>query len=484
MSTETVPLTSAVDSADHSTLDVKADVEMTPSASVEISRMFNLAWPVFLAYQLETLPGPICVALVGHIQGNNTSVLVDAAYLSATMTNITALAIGFGLASAMDTLCSQAFGAGKMDKLGVYLQSGVLVLGACLLPVFYMSWEAESIMLFFGQDPEISKYAGEFSRVTVWGIPFLFVYELIKKLQQSQNIVLPMMYVAAIGVVVNLLTGYYFTYHTSWGFLGAAAGRVCGNIALPLSIVIYFYFDHKTTSTWWNGFQWREAADHVWLFLSLGIPSMMMLAVSWWAFCTLGFLAGLLPNNIEAVSVNAVLGQLLTLNFMIYLGISVSSNVLIGNALGANQPLRAQLITRLALYGGYASAVFMGTIFMIFRHTIPIFFVSDAATIENVANAMFVMIPLGVFDGLNGICEGIFKGMGRQTVAAVINILSYYAFGLPMAYLVGFAWKYGLEGVWLGFSSGTTLCFFVFITMIHFTNWPELARLAQERVQM
>ncbi|RHY31876.1 hypothetical protein DYB32_003075 [Aphanomyces invadans] len=371
-----------------------------------------------------------------------------------------------------------------MDKLGIYFLSGVIVLGVCLIPLSLMSWYAEPILLLLGQDPAISMYAGQFSRVTIVGIPFLFVYELIKKLQQSQNIVLPMMYVACVGVIVNLITGFYFTYYTSWGFLGAAIGRVCGSIALPVCIVGYFRYDHETTSTWWNGFQWREAFSHVWLFLSLGVPSMTMLAVSWWAFCTLGILAGLLPNKVEAVSVNAVLGQLLTLNFMIYLGISVASNVLIGNALGANQPQRAKLITRLGLYGGFLSAALMGTIFLLGRHVIPVFFVSDPLTIEQVAAAMFVMVPLGVFDGLNGICEGIFKGMGLQTIAAVVNILSYYAFGLPMAYFVGFTCGYNLEGVWLGFSLGTTLCFSVFMAMIHFTDWPALAKLAQERVRI
>ncbi|RLO12540.1 hypothetical protein DYB28_014327, partial [Aphanomyces astaci] len=159
MSNESQPLNAAAEtSVDHSTLDMKAETEMTPCMRKEISRMFHLAWPVvrFLAYQLETLPGPICVALVGHLQGDDVSVLVDAAYMSATVTNVTALAIGFGLASAMDTLCSQAYGAGKMDKLGIYFQSGLIVLGVALVPISLLSWHAESVLLFFGQDPAIS----------------------------------------------------------------------------------------------------------------------------------------------------------------------------------------------------------------------------------------------------------------------------------------------------------------------------------------
>ncbi|RHY93144.1 hypothetical protein DYB31_016339, partial [Aphanomyces astaci] len=73
---------------------------------------------------------------------------------------------------------------------------------------------------------------------------------------------------------------------------------------------------------------------------------------------------------------------LLTLNFMIYLGISVASNVLIGNALGANQPQRARLIARLGLTAGGISAVIMASLFLVGRHAIPYLFVSDPLTIE------------------------------------------------------------------------------------------------------
>ncbi|EQC29126.1 hypothetical protein SDRG_13157 [Saprolegnia diclina VS20] len=471
-------------SKDEYALDVEVTTEVTPCARHEASKMFHLAYPVFFAYLLETLPGTICVSLVGHMDSSDTNLYINAAYLSATVTNITALAIGFGLASAMDTLCSQAYGAGKLEKLGIYLQSGLIVLGLSLLPIWLMNLHADSILIGFGQNPEVAVLAGDFSRITMLGVPFLFVYELLKKLMQAQNIVLPMTFIAFLGVAVNIATGYYMTYYTSYGYLGAAMGRVVGNIALPLSILPYLYWNQDNTSLWWPGFQWKEATDHVSLFLSLGFPSMVMLAVSWWAFCCLAFLAGLLPNSIEAVSINSVLGNLLTASFMIFLGIAIAANVGIGNSLGANQPRRAQLIARLALYGGFGSAVLMGSLYVLFRHQLPLLFISDELTVQSVAASIFFMVPLQVFDGLNGICEGIFRGQGRQKIAAVINICSYYGIGLPLAYVAGFLWDYNLGGVWLGFTVGCGTCFFIFYAMIQRTDWAQLAAIARARVAL
>lgn len=105
--------------------------------------------------------------------------------------NVSAFSIGFGLASALDTLCSQANGGHEFRKIGIYLQTGVLVVGACCLPVFLLNWYSERFLLLMGQDANVARLAGEFFRYSVLGMPFLFVYEMMRKAMQAQGIVQP-----------------------------------------------------------------------------------------------------------------------------------------------------------------------------------------------------------------------------------------------------------------------------------------------------
>lgn len=127
---------------------------------------------------------------------------------------VSALAVGFGLSSALDTLCSQAYGAEQFHKIGIYLQCGFIVVGAASIPVFLLNWFSEYVLAIMGIDADVARYAGEFSRYIAFGLPALFGYEMVRKVLHAQNVTRPFVIIAVIENVVNLVGGFYLTYHT------------------------------------------------------------------------------------------------------------------------------------------------------------------------------------------------------------------------------------------------------------------------------
>lgn len=77
------------------------------------------------------------------------------------------------MGSALATLCGQAYGAGQLEMMGIYLQRSWIILNSCalLLCLFYVF--ATPLLSLLGQSPEISKAAGKLS---LWMIPQLFAY--------------------------------------------------------------------------------------------------------------------------------------------------------------------------------------------------------------------------------------------------------------------------------------------------------------------
>lgn len=77
--------------------------------------------------------------------------------------NVSAWSVSYGTTTALDTLCSQTW-TGAKDKtlIGVHLQRAYLILGVLFVPISCIWWHAESIMLHFDQDPQLSRFAGKY----------------------------------------------------------------------------------------------------------------------------------------------------------------------------------------------------------------------------------------------------------------------------------------------------------------------------------
>ncbi|KAE8975730.1 hypothetical protein PR003_g26463 [Phytophthora rubi] len=462
-------------------LTQEQEEEPEPVAMDEFWKTLVLAYPVVVTYTLEYLPGLVCIVLVGHLESPDTKRYVAAATLSTMFTNVSALSIGFGLTSALDTLCSQAYGAGKLDKLGLYLQAALIVVGACLVPVFLLNWHAEYFLVLTGQDAEVARLAGEFSRVTVFGVPFLFVYEMLRKLLQAQNVVRPMVLFALVGTFVNVVGGYVLTYWTPLGFHGAALSRTLGYMTLPLCLVPYFAVS-ENHRRWWRGWQMKEAWALVPLCLRLGLPGLAMMAMEWWAYELLAVMAGNLPDGVVAVSAHAVLMNVASSIYTVFMGVSVSSNIRVGNCLGANHPKKARVISRTTQSTVFVLSCFFAGLVYVLRHQIPRLVINDPVAIQRASDALLVMMPYEIIDSLNCVIQGIYKGAGWQDMAAKTNVLAFYVIGIPLGALLSFHFGVGIKGLWIGFGTGIATAFTVCSINLYYASWEQMALEARARL--
>ncbi|CAI5731960.1 unnamed protein product [Hyaloperonospora brassicae] len=458
-----------------------ATEEDEPNVRDEFWRSMALAYPVVVTYTLEYLPGVVGIVLVGHMDSPDTKRFVAAATLSAMFTNVSSLSIGFGLTSALDTLCSQAYGAGKLSKLGVYFQAGVLVIGACLVPVFLLNWHATTFLIWSGQDAHVAQLAGEFSRVTVFGVPFLFLYELARKVLQAQNIVRPMVLFALAGTFVNVVGGYALTYWTPLGFHGAALSRTLGYMVLPLCLVPYFVVS-RNYRLWWSGWQLKKAWALVPLFMRLGLPGMAMMVLEWWAYELLAVLAGNLPDGVVAVSTHAVLMNVASMIYMVFMGISISSNIRVGNCLGANCPKKARVISYITLSTVSVLSCFFALLLYVLRHQIPLIVINDPVAVQRASNALLVLIPYVFVDSLNCAIQGIYKGAGWQNMAAKTNAVAFYGIGIPLGAVLSFHYGVGIEGLWIGFGVGVATALTVCSINLYYASWEQMALEARARL--
>ena len=138
---------------------------------------------------------------------------------------------GIGLMSGLDTLVSQAFGAGDWPEARRSLVSG-LALAACVTPFLAGCILGTAPLLgMIGVTAGVREQAIGFTRVLVWSLPLLLVYTTFRRYLQGIHYVRPVTFALVSSNLINVLGNWILIY----GHWGAPAMGVRGS---ALSTVI------------------------------------------------------------------------------------------------------------------------------------------------------------------------------------------------------------------------------------------------------
>jgi len=182
------------------------------------------------------------------------------------------------MASALETLCGQAFGAKKHHMLGVYLQRSwvvLLIFAAALTPTYIFM---EDLLLLIGQSPELSRLAGQMS---VWLLPQHFAMAMLLPLTrflQSQLKNWVTAATAGAALAVHVAVTYVLVQHLQLGIVGAVAAADMSWWLVVLGQFVYVVGGGCPLS--WKGFSMEAFADF-WEFIKLSSASGVML---WYFF--------------------------------------------------------------------------------------------------------------------------------------------------------------------------------------------------------
>jgi len=156
-------------------------------------------------------------------------------------------AIGFGLNNGLQTLISRRAGENKPEEIGKIFTQGVYM-SLCIAAISMLLTYFITPVLFRSviHDPVNAEKAISFLRIRVWGLPFLYVYQLRNALlvgtNQSRYLV--------IGTIAEAITNVLFDYvliFGHWGFpeLGFNGAAVASIIAEFTGMFVIFLVIHK-----------------------------------------------------------------------------------------------------------------------------------------------------------------------------------------------------------------------------------------------
>lgn len=431
----------------------------------EVKRLSLVAGPVFLSQLLVFLINIVSTIFCGHLG----KVELDAVSLATTVINVSAISVGYGIASTCDTLLSQTHGSRNLKRIGVILQRGILILMIFCFPCWALLVNTERILLAFKQPPEVAKLANIYVKIFSPALPAIFIYQLEVKYLQNQGINMPQVATGLVANIINAVVNFILLYVLPLGIPGSAAANVISQYCQPILLFLYIRWRKLYVDTW-DG--WSMECLQEWgQFVGLAIPSMLMICFDWWSYEIGAFLAGLI-NEVE-LGAQCVVYQILTAVYMIAMGYSVAASVHVGNALGARQPEKAKNLARVALccigFCASLTSVILGAVGSMLGNV----FTTDKEIISLVAVVLPLVVTHQFFDAMVCVCGGVLRGAGKQKLGAIVNLVGFYLIAFPVGISLMFAGKFGIFGYWIGMMCCVATQFAIFLVVIDRINWTE-----------
>ncbi|GAB4851981.1 Protein DETOXIFICATION 33 [Ancistrocladus abbreviatus] len=406
---------------------------------------------------------------------------VELAAVSVENSVVAGLAFGvmLGMGSALETLCGQAYGAGKLRMLGIYMQRSWVILlttAIVLTPIYIFS---PPILELIGETTEISQAAGKFA---LWMIPQLFAYALnfpIQKFLQAQRKVIVMAWVSAIVLVIHAVFSWLFMLKFGWGLV---AGAVMLNTSWWLIVIGQLLYIFITTSDGaWSGFSWLAFSDW-WGFIKLSLASAVMLCLEFWYLMILVVITGRLKNPLIPVDAISICMNIQGWDAMIAIGFNAAISVRVSNELGAGNAQQAKIAVIVVSITSISIGVLCGVVVFATRYLFPYLFTTSEAVAKETTKLAILLGITVLLNSLQPVLSGVAVGAGWQAIVAYINIGCYYLVGLPAGILLGFTFNFGVEGIWSGLIGGIVLQTIILIIITSLTNWNKEAAEAESRI--
>lgn len=165
---------------------------------------------------------------------------------------------------------------------------------------------------------------------------------------------------------------------------------------------------------------------------------------------------------------------------MMPLGFAIAASTRVGNLIGAGNYQTAKQSTYtlfILIFGVY---LINSNVTYFFRYLIARIYTDDVDVIEKFATVIpFVSYVFLFVDPFQGSLGGVLRGLGKQGIAAGINLIAFYIFGLPFAFVSILVLHWGLFGAWLGLFIGEGVIMIGYITLILRTDWKAVSEQAR-----
>lgn len=409
----------------------------------------QLALPVVVGQLGQIMMGVLDTAMIGVLG----YVPVSAAGLANGLF-ILLVVVGLGMMSAVSPLVAQAQAKGEKEDCRHYLQQSTyiaIVFGIVLGVIFYF---AAPLIRQLNQPEADVVLAIDYLRILATSILPMVVFLAFKQFADGLSDTRPAMYITFLGLGCNFILNYLFI-EGHWGFPrwelnGAGVATVISRYVMMVLMMLWVFKSKKYALYALAQGWYQYAAKYSKEILKIGVPSGLQYFFELGAFSGVSVMIGWLGS--EHRSAHQIAISLVSVTYMVASGISAAASIQVADALGREDKTD---VKRAGFTGMGLVLVWMSVcaiFFILGKDVLPTLYNLEDTVVLTIASKLLIMGALfQLFDGMQVLGLGILRGIQDVTFPTIVTFFAYWAICLPLSYVLGFTYNYGVEGCWFAF---------------------------------
>jgi putative MATE family efflux protein len=434
--------------------------------------VFLLAVPMIMEMMMESVFAIVDLYFVGHLP-NSSNAIQTVGLTESVITIVYSLAIGISMAAT--ALVARRIGEKNPEGAAhagaqAILLSIFVTIGISIAGFIY----AADILRLMGAEETTVQMGTTYTRIMMGGslvIMLLFMINGIFRGAGDASMAMKSLWLANICNIILcpiLIRG--LGPIPAFGLTGAAMATTIGR---GIGVVYQLYHLLRGSS------QVRIRGRHLkWNFpliksvINIASPGTLQFII---ASCSWIFLAKMVADTGGDIASAGYQTALRVIMFFILpaWGLSNAAATLVGQNLGAQQPERAaQSVLKTAKY----NIVFMAAVSLIFigfPEYIVSFFTSDPGVTGYAVKAMRIISAGYVFYGIGMVMANAFNGAGDTWTPTWINLGGFWAFQIPLAYVLAVVMKMGPLGVFIAIPVAETAISIVAYILFKKGKWKQ-----------
>jgi multidrug resistance protein, MATE family len=417
----------------------------------ELGPTLRLALPLVLAELGWMSMAIVDTMMVGRLP--NSATAMGAVSLGSNL--FTAIALfGGGLLMGLDTLVSQAFGAGRREDCHRSLVNSVY-LSIALTPLLAIPvWILPALLRAMRVDAGVLALAIPYTKALLAGLFPLLLYFAVRRCIQAMNMAKPVAFALVTANIVNALGNWALIYGKfgmpAMGAIGSGWSTSISRTYMALVLVGYLFWYDSRHRTELLKTPIEPDFRRIRRLVALGFPAAMQFTFESGVFALATVLIarlGAVPLAAHQIALNTV-----AFTYMVPLGIASAAAVRVGQAIGRKDPQGAGDAGGTAIFLGSAFMTCMSVVLLVVPRWIARAYTPD----ETIIHSTIVLLAAGaafqLFDGIQTVATGALRGLGDTRTPMFCHFTAYWVIGLPLGAWLCFRRGWGAFGLWAGLS--------------------------------